>query len=325
MLLKPELRSLNDRRIPVPWASGSTEVDSRANNYLSRLVLSDNSSVAELVLTPFPRQVWSDLWYVNLLNRETKGIVARFSDLMYRRNINIIGEDSSTTLQGGYHSSRIALDCRGYSSTADGNHRERRANPDARLQRLQDELVLVLLDDLRFFSPSFPCIAIERDLTLWSLESALTEAALTHPEEKVTIEHSCFEIPQRDIDRIKRKPRAGGEDSVPKALVSFAPESDLLRIVVFFQNQGIVPFALTFDNNPGAIAALTKALSDYDYNILASRFLSMDEERMYAWILMEQMGGDPTQKEDRMVSSRVSEIVMQAEEFGKFLPRLAAY
>lgn len=318
MLLTTKLRSLIDTKILVPWATGAPGVESKADNYLYRVAISEESSIVELILTPFPRQLWTDLWYIKMMSRETKGIVARLSSLMRERKINIVGMDSSTTLQGSYHSSCIALDCRGYTNTADGNHDNRRSNPEARLSQLQDEMVLEFIHDLRFFHPSFPCISIERDLTLWSLERAATESGTMLPEKRVSLQDGYFVIPEKEINWIRGRFQGADECS----LVSFDAESYLIRVILFFKNQGIVPLALTFDNTPGAIAALTKALREGGCNILGTRFLSVDEERMFAWIVLDQLEADPGQKEDELVSCRVSQLIKTADGLRKFSPEL---
>src|SRR5258708_14439744 len=107
-------------------------------------------------------------------------------------------------------------------------------------------------------------------------------------------------------------------DSTTRALVSRDSESDLLRLAIFFKDHGIVPFELEFNNSPGAIAALAKSLSDEDFNILASRFYSMGEERMLAWILIEQLGERP--QEDAIVVDRVRELVVSAVDVRQFDP-----
>jgi hypothetical protein len=244
---------------------------------------------------------------------------------MGERGINIIGMDSSTTLQGEYHISRTALDCRAYACGRDGTHDERRVNPEARLTQLGEDLALEFIGELRFFEPAFACVAIERDLSLWSLYKAATDSAGSLYPARVSVKNGFFEIPDEEVELIRRKCRPAVVDtnSVPQVLVALDAESNLLRLAIFFEDHGIVPITLTFDNRPGAIAALTKSLCDNGCNVLASRFVSVDEERMLAWLLLEQLGGGSRRKkDDGMVVGRIRDFLMADNEFHGFEPKV---
>lgn len=325
MLLKVQLRSLADRRVPVPWATGFQELDARADNYLYRLSLPEERAFSELIFTPFESGLWADLWYVRLVNKETKGIIARVGEFMERRRINIIGMDSNTTLHGKYHVSRIALDCRGYRTDEDGGHSQRQAHPEAVLDQLRRELVLEFIAEIKFFEPSCPCISIERNQSLWRLSKDIAEHAIRLSQQKLGLRDGCFEIPGRYIKSLGShyaRRSSTGSRSEPKALVTFDYESDLLRLIMFYDNSGIVPFTVSLENRPGAIAAVAESLSDHDFNILASKGHSIDEERILLWMLLQPVSGIVSPIDDEILAKRVSKALESSDKVRQFDPQL---
>ncbi len=326
MLLKLELRSLTDRQIPVPWATGFQELDSQVENYLYRISLPEDRPLAEFVFTPFKNALWSDLWYVKLVNREKKGIVAKLAQFMQDRKINIIGMDSNTILQGKYHVSKIAIDCRRYKSEEDGNYNYRRNHPGATMNLLKKELTLKFIEEIRFFEPSYPCISIERNQSLWRLEKEINEHAVLLSEESLCIRDGCFEMPPKYIDQIRRsytRNTSGGKNE-PQVLMTFDEESDFLRLVIFFKNFGIAPFTVSVKNRPGAIAAVAKSLSEEGYNILASKGHSIDIERIFIWMLLQTPSCDLTPIADQMLVERVREILLSSEAVRVFRPQIVS-
>lgn len=326
MFLKLELRSLTDRKIPVPWATGFQELDDQADNYLYRISLPEDLPLAELVFTPFQNSLWPDLWYVKLVTREKTGVIARLARFMRDRKINIIGMDTNTTLQGKYHVSRVALDCRRYGAEQDGNYDERQSRPEATLNRLKNELILEFIDEIRFFEPSYPCISIERNQSLWRLYKETTEYGTDLSQERLGIKDGCFEIPSKDIHRLKGlyPKQLTQRETEPQALVTFDSESDLLRIGIFFKNFGIVPFTVSVKNRPGAIAAVAESLSKEDFNVLASKAQSIEEERIFVWMLLQNLSSDrtpmPIPIEDELIAGRVRRIILSSAAVREFRP-----
>lgn len=313
MFQKLNLQILDGRanRIAVPWATGIQEVDAHAVNYLYRISPPGSKDFIEFVLTPFRVTLWSDLWYVNLVNKEEIGIVARLSEFMRAREINIVAMYSNTTWGGRYHASRIALDCRDYKSEGDPSVRQSSAR--AELRRLKRELAASFIKEIVVLHGSEPSISIERDQSLWSLYK-VSKHLLDNSEEHLPLVDGSVTIPSQHVDRFAENYSAAYEisrvelDKV-QALTSLDPQSDVLRITIFFRGFGILPIIISADNEPGAIAAVTDALAQAGFNILASRALSVRERRMCLWLLLDSGSRPPDRPGDEAMTSRIQGIV----------------
>ncbi|HZS05914.1 MAG TPA: hypothetical protein VFD58_13835 [Blastocatellia bacterium] len=102
-----------------------------------------------------------------------------------------------------------------------------------------------------------------------------------------------IEIPAREIGEIRKTylechDREGYELGTPQALISEDDNSRIVRIAVFFRNHGIIPYAVSFRNVPGVIAAISSILSEGGFNILASDAWTIERgERMFLRILLQ--------------------------------------
>ena len=322
MLIQVKLQPIANASIVVPWATGIQELDAEADPWLYRIPDPKNHIFSEFVITPFNISVWQDLWSVQLINAEQKGILARLARFMRERRINIISVNSSTIDQGAYHASRLVLDCTQYNDGIDRDHRYRSGEPAAALNQLQRDLTLEFIEEVRLFNSNHPSIAVVRNLSMWRLYQEVKGAEIHAEGTRLRIENGRVTLPDEELRRLKRQLTRTWRSEPPGdpwALTSVDDYSDAIRIFPFFQNMAIVPLAVTIDNRPGAIAAVAQVLSANHINVLASKgWTSADQQWTHVWMLMRDDSQEILPIADEQVEERIEGLLLASESLHTF-------
>lgn len=328
MILQSRIERLTNGVITIPWATSLTKLDSEWDLWLYSIQHPRDHFLSELVITPFNRMLWQDLWSIKMINRDVPGIIKRLGRLMQSNNINIVSMNSTTTDLGRYHASRIVVDCTKYKSPIDRDHEYRSSKADAVLNDLKREVIIEFIRELRFFNPHYPSIAIERILPLWRLyqESLGVDIRAFNIPMKIIDENLI--IPKKELKRIEYSYSSFYQVSDellgnPIALVSADEDLDLIRVFPFYRNFGIVSLSITTENRAGAIAAVGKSLSDAGFNVLASNaWTSSEQDRTSIWIVIKDLNIDQWPFDDSKVIERAKNVISMDVELQGYKPKV---
>jgi glycine cleavage system regulatory protein len=328
MSLQIKLQSLSGLAIQIPWAIGFQLLDNGSDMWLYRLSQPANDALIEYIITPYKRRMWQDLWSISMTNSDEPGILRRLADLLQDRNINILSLNSSTIELGKYHSSRIIIDCINYSSPHDRTGHDRSYQAAAALNQLKREIELDFLKELRFFHPDYPDLSLERIHVLWRLYHQYNFNSWGS-ENKLLVNNGRVNLPEKEINAVRRfyahKYKVELESLVaPLGLISIDHTADVIRIFPFFKNLAIVPLSIVLENRPGAVAAISKALSDNNFNIIASKaWIAEDqgESTTVVWMLLQDLKRDQFPCDDSLVTQDIKEFIGRSDELKDYNPR----
>ena len=311
--------------IPLPWTTGFYNVDKTSDLWLYRLNTNSEDRIVEFVFTPYHRQVWQDLWSVSITVSDRPGILNRLAGFFQDRKINIITMNSSALEHGKYHALRIVIDCTKYDHNLDGKHRKRKELPNANLNHLYRELTLDFIREVRFFNPNYPSLSIYRLMTLWRLfhHSRLNSMG-PGKIQKLRKEIGSVFISKEDIERIRtsyiKQYRVEVEaDRELYGLVSVNSSSDVVRVIPFYKNFGIIPLSVSLSNEPGAIAALTNVLSNNGYNIIGSKaWTSERQSRSSLWMLIQDLNQNSYPCDDGKIKEKMIRKLKRSKSLEKY-------
>lgn len=321
------LCSLSHPVVRIPWATGLDFLDSEASLWLYSIPHSSKTSLSELIITPFDALLWQDLWSIRMINRDEEGVLAKFADFLRERKINIVGMSSSTTDQGRNHASRLVVDCSNYSSEVDGDHTYRSATASAKLTRLEHDLALEFIHDLDFLDRKTPGISIYRNMSCWRLYDRLMRITPRPHGIPLAITQGAIRIPKNELERIAipcaRQFQADENDlGDPCALIVSNLFSDVIQISPFFRNTGIVVFAVTLDNRPGAIASVSKSLRGGGFNILGSHAWTSNRDRTNMLMLLQDRSQVGTMTPDEELVQKINDRLSSSEQLRSYNPEI---
>jgi len=293
MIVTPKPTFLDHQPIPVPWASGIKDLDRETDVWLYQLPVSGSweAPITELVITPIRRELWRDIWTLELTVKEKRGTFSRLSRVLSDLGINIILEYSATSHHGRNHTAQFVIDCHGYKSALDLNTERRSSLGHANLEELSTRLLVEFIDEIILVRPRVPSFRMHRNLNLFHLYSDLIQNPGRTREHKLTLEDGAIGLPQQILDFIRRShfrliPESGALQ--PMGLSVLEQNSDLLRIFVFFRETGIIAITLRLRNEPGAIAAATDLLQHLGFSVISSKsWTSCDMEYTNLWLLIQ--------------------------------------
>jgi ACT domain-containing protein len=282
--------------------------------------------LSETILTAFHRQVWRDLWYLEISCLDEVGILARLCSHLKSHKINILTLNNMTANQGAHHVIRLSLDCRKYDNGPDLSNAERRDNPAAQLGRLEREITLKFIKEIRFLG-SRPAVFIRRNHALWRFDRDLDRLDDEPVQRRLQIQQSSFKFPEEDLLEIAeahaRYFQRELADLGPAQVLSTAqPSSEVCRLLVFFRNLGVVPLSLSIDNEPGAISSIVSVLSESNCNILAGKsWTGGHYSRTFLWLLLEDRTASPGASSDSETIQRIAKWLEDSKQISVFRPK----
>jgi len=322
------LQSMADKPVPIPWATGVDTLDSEASVWMYHMRQPMKHLFSEITITPFDSVLWSDLWFIRMINRDGKGILARLADFLKKRNINIVGMSSSTTDQGRDHAARVVVDCSGYDSKIDKNHDYRSTNASATMARLERELSLEFIQELRFLDKTTPSVSVYRNLALWRLYREMMKVSPKPRGKLLQIKGGAVALPKSELLQIsetysRRFGVSTEELGDPCALVSTSLFSDVIQLSMFFKDTGVASCVFSLDNRAGAIAAISGALASSGFNILGSRSWTTNHNRTSVLILVNgKNGSGDLLMKDRELLQEVNSLVFSSELARSYSPEM---
>jgi uncharacterized protein with ACT and thioredoxin-like domain len=297
MLASVELVGLKDNQIMAPWSSQAMkngDDDEPMDCWIYQIANDDDSHLSELIITPFPREVWPDIWSLSVSVKETPGILSRISNILADHSINILKSRSATAHHSNAHSLRFVLDCERYNSPVDGRNDDRMNSSDASLRDLEHRLYIELNEDVLFFGRDRPSLHIERNNSLW-LQSKRLKKRGHHIDraEVLKAKGGVLEIPYTFLMPIKDKytKKYRLPDDLPDYPLALLSHRDFfLNAFVFFEGIGIIQCIASIENKPRAIARLTGLFTDAGFNILATKaWTSGNQGKTSAWFLLRKL------------------------------------
>jgi len=316
MTLQVRIQDVNEMHIEIPWSTGVEHLDSQADSWLYRIPHPEDHGLAEYIITPISQLTWQDVWVITIVTVESPGILGRVAKFLGDLGINIVAMNGCTIEQWRYHSIRLIVDCACYGSGVDRDHEYRRSHPEAALNHLKRVLAVEFILDVA--PPPFPSVSIERCLTFWSLHQECLQAHAVYPGRRLSVRCGKVEFPESEIRRLVAAAGAAGRNSL-KILVNADQSASLVRLFPFRINSGRVSLSLSVANRPGAIAAVTSALGEGGFNILASKaWTSGDSERTSLWLLLQNLGSRFSSVTDVEVVQDVSSLLTSLSSLESF-------
>lgn len=224
------------------------------------LMLSPVAVLPELVLSPFPPEVWGDLWRLEMGAFNTQGLVARVLGLLARHRIRVLGAEASVLDRGDQGAVSLLVDCREYTSDNDSTSAERAQLPHATLPDLYATLASEFIQDLVFTDSASPRLRVRRVDSHHRCHQYLHANLLPQPCE-LPVEYGVLELPgfllqpiheglKLSGEELRATILADSEDRVIRILFS-SPVGSTLYVRVFFRN--------TRDAAPAVLARLSEA------------------------------------------------------------------
>jgi predicted amino acid-binding ACT domain protein len=245
--------------------------------------------LSELIVTPIQHDAWSDLWRISLTLKDRVGLVHDVFRILADKDINIITAESSSREGQTLHSIEIIASAKLYTgSYNDGTHEQRSTGDLEELRDLRRELLSHMIDDMAFLPSGQPRLRIRRVRHLLNARRTynnLIEERDRHGVKPLTREaiigktgrDVTVTLPKEVQDRLFRA--LSTPDKIPAGnfLMVSNTTDRFLRIYFIPKGTPIVAPTIEHQDDIGALAAITGALQNADFNILTSL------SRLYQW------------------------------------------
>jgi hypothetical protein len=172
MLISTRRYNVRDDFIALPrWILAPLSLSSHKSAYLTinQYRPTEETKVPELVISAFPKELWGDLWRIQLQFEPGPGQVADLSKFLDERGLKILAFEA---YEGGryteaedatqFNSFHLIVSAHDYSSVNDGTSRSRIDSDFFRMRDLYDEMSVEFIHRLNFVNRKTPRLAIRR-------------------------------------------------------------------------------------------------------------------------------------------------------------------
>jgi hypothetical protein len=182
LIMTPHL-SVTGGAIDIPAAIRAPLYLDSAPHLYGSLATGSGSQIVELVASPFPPHVWSDLWSVELDVINTIGVLSEIVSLLTSHNIGVLAAEASVIDLGDRGTISLIVELLGYESPNDGNSRYRSQAARVHLPDLQARIATTFIHDLVFADGHSPRIHVRRVHSHHALHQNIVNAHIMSPEE----------------------------------------------------------------------------------------------------------------------------------------------
>lgn len=248
--------------------------------------LTDSSFLTELIASPIPLELRSDLWIMKASFHDRPGLMADLTSFLKNLNIDIVSCFASTSEHNKYCSVELVLDNQFYSSDFDGNSGHRSANEILSLDELEAKIMAYFIEDILFSDGNIPLITIYRNIPLYRSKHHLLD------KERVRIQKECIKLPRGILQDIEKDyleiypqiKKLHDEEKLPLATIVVDAENTLLKILIFYRNTGHLHARIRAKNEVGTLAEIASRLKDEKFNIYQMYTRSIDMHNSYSYI-----------------------------------------
>jgi predicted amino acid-binding ACT domain protein len=275
-------------RIPL-YHRGHLSLFEGAKVWLCLLPGIGEGNLSELIVTPIQHDAWSDLWRISLTLKDRVGLVHDVFRILADKDINIITAESSSREGQTLHSIEIIASAKLYTgSYNDGTHEQRSIGDLEELPELRREILSHMIDDMAFLSSGQPRFRIRRVRHLLNarriynnlneqrgrqgVRPLTREAIIGKTGRDVTVT-----LPEEVQDRLFRALNTIDKTPNGNYLMVSNTTDRFLRIYFIPKGTPIIAPTIEHQDDIGALAAITAALQNADFNILTSL------SRLYQW------------------------------------------
>ncbi|MCC6475848.1 hypothetical protein IT157_02225 [bacterium] len=136
----------------------------------------ESRRIPELVVSPIDFDVWGDVWHINVVLQERKGVVNDVLSAIKERRLNIVALESSSMEEQRLHSVEMIVEGRDYSSHEDKDSMTRSTLAGADLSSLRRRLLTLFLPGLDFVHSGEPRLKIYRNRNLFEARNDYYQA-----------------------------------------------------------------------------------------------------------------------------------------------------
>ena len=205
-------------------------------------------STRELILTPYPYEIWPDIWNLELQLVDAPGQLERLLKILEDLSITVLHYVARTAYNSRYHSKYLMLDCSAYDmSEVDKRPPYRHKEPKNRLSGLYYNIAIEFMHEMRINYDDSPRIRLYRNtlhLNMWEDISQTIpdnkDPILDMPETLIYTKNG-LSISNRLIERLRINKTAYCVASVNvKSHAIYCTfhsinDSKIIHIVVYFQ------------------------------------------------------------------------------------------
>ncbi|HEY0765611.1 MAG TPA: ACT domain-containing protein [Pyrinomonadaceae bacterium] len=294
MIILDKPTAFDGLNIPIPlYHRGHLSLFPGAKVWLCVLPKEQEGEFSEMIVSPIPQEAWNDLWRISITLRERVGVVNDVFGILAELGFNVITAESTTNDYQRLHSVEIIADARLYSSPfQDGSNVSRTSGHLEELDNLQVELLSRLIDHIALLPSGRPRLRIRRVRNLLNASreysKALNESnlrGLTKPTIRESTvkrgDHRSVMIP---IPKEIRNSLLGAfskegkhREKIAQYLLVSNTSERFLHIYFIRESDCIVAPTIEHQDEIGALAEITSALKDADFNILTTL------SRLYRW------------------------------------------
>ena len=177
MLFSTKRRILNAGRIQLPsWirAPLSLGENSEAVCYVDLTRTAERVDFLQGFISPFPRELWKDLWRIELEVEDKSGILSQVIQILNKHSIEILAAEGAEASIGSYHIMSIIISTQNYRSPRDGDANERAVNSAAMLKELEAEITVELIEFLRLSDRGSIKLKIRRLDAYWQISRKIS-------------------------------------------------------------------------------------------------------------------------------------------------------
>jgi predicted amino acid-binding ACT domain protein len=295
MLILDKPRQFKSTNIKIPlYHRGHLSLFKGAKVWLCFLPDVEAGRFPELVLSPIHHDSWSDLWRITITLHERVGLVHDVFQILADNGINIVSAESSSRERLSLHSIQIIASARLYSTPfKDGTH-EKRSNGDLdELTDLRRKILARLINDIAFLPSGQPWLKIRRVRNLLNARRAY-DKILTQVQSGRRLKSIIRDTTVGNTDRggvtitlpdqikvalFESLGISNSENAKPEGsyLMVSNTTDRFLRIYFMKKSEKIIAPTIEHQDEIGALASITDALQNSDFNILTSL------SRPYEW------------------------------------------
>lgn len=247
------------------------------------------NSHVELLVTPYERQTWADLWEICLATRDQPGALARAANVLAELGVHVLRR--TTVTSGRTHLMHFAVDCRGYSSVLDGDLHTRVWRQ--RLEELQFHLEVQLIDLIDFVGAA-PSVHIRRNHLLWNVHhDVMHKKRVMDGGYALRWRGRLAHFPEATLNAVRRELAVRNQVEptllrTPVLLRSYDESGDVCRIFFSFEELGTISVRVWLKPDPGAGAALAELLAANGYDAISTTLEGRDNETV-TWMLLRDL------------------------------------
>lgn len=273
MIFFSPIQVIRDNCVAIPYyIRAALGLHNRQQMHISVFETStEESLLTELIASPIPLSLRSDLWIMRASFYDRPGLMAELTSLLKKLHIDIVLCNGITSEHNKYCHMELVLDNQYYLSDYDGDSQHRAANEILTLKGLKAKIMAYFIEDVIFSHNDKPLITIYRNIPLYRSSSKnrlLDRDIVQLLDGRILLSKEILQtIEQKYLNIYPEIKKLSSEKRRPLATIVADPENALLRMLLFYRNTGHLHIRVEAKNLVGTLAAITTRLYNAKFNI----------------------------------------------------------